>query len=241
MAREFLAWLAVPAGERWLDVGCGTGALSQTIVRHADPERVLGVDASSGYLSYAREQTVDSRVHCACADARSLPISDARFDVVVSGLMLNFVAPPERAVFEMARVVRPKGVVACYVWDYAGGMEMMRCFWDAAAALDPAAHDLDEGVRFPLCKPEALIELFRAGGLSAVESRAIDVPTVFQGFLDYWTPFTGGQGPAPAYVMSLTAEQRAALRDYLRQRLPSGPDGTISLTARAWAVRAHKR
>ena len=113
----------------------------------------------------------------------------------------------------------------------------MRHFWDAAVALDPAIADLDEGRRFPLCRPEPLAALFREAGLRAVEVRAIDVPTHFRDFDDYWSPFLGGQGPAPTYCMALDEERRTRLRERLRASLPTDSDGTIRLLARAWAVR----
>ena len=174
------------------------------------------------------------------ADAQDLPFGDAEFDRVVSGLVLNFVPDHSRALAEMARVARPGGEVALYVWDYADRMELMRKFWEAAAALDPRAAELDEGRRFPICKPEPLRRLFEATALSDVQTREIDVPTVFRDFDDYWTPFTGGQGPAPGYCVSLDENARAALREHLRGSLPVREDGSIHLVARAWAVRGRK-
>jgi len=164
-------------------------------------------------------------------------LPDRHFDAVVSGLALNFVPDPSRAVAEFARVGKSGGVAAAYVWDYAEGMAMMRHFWDAATALDPAAADLDQGRRFPLCRPEPLRGLWTDAGMEKVTGQAIEIPTAFADFDDYWTPFLGGQGAAPAYAMSLTEDHRRALRDMLRVRLPSGTDGSIRLTARAWAVR----
>ncbi len=237
VAREFLTWLALPPGRRWLDIGCGTGALSQTVLDQAAPAEVVGVDQSAGYVAYTRGQTADPRARFEVADAQALPFDDATFDAVVSGLVLNFIPRPGQAVAEMARVTRPGGVVAVYVWDYAGEMQLMRHFWDAAVALDPASRDLDEGVRFPLCAPEPLGALLAEAGLRDVETRAIDVPTVFRDFDDYWSPFLGGQGPAPGYAMSLSEERRAALREGIRTRLPHSPDGSIHLIGRAWAVR----
>lgn len=237
VAREFLAWLNVPTGSRWLDVGCGTGALSQTTLREADPTEVTGVDQSEGFVGHAREQVKDERVAFEVADAQHLPFEDARFDAVVSGLVLNFIPSPEQALAEMARVVRPDGTVAAYVWDYADGMQLMRHFWDAAMALDPDAQSLDEGPRFPICRPEPLDALFRSAGLSDVSTRPIDVPTIFRDFDDYWSPFLGGQGPAPSYALSLDEPARDALRDRIRAALPVATDGSIHLTARAWAVR----
>jgi hypothetical protein len=116
-------------------------------------------------------------------------------------------------------------------------MQLMRHFWDAAAELDPSATELDEGRRFPLCRPEPLKQLFNDAGLKDVVVRAVDIPTVFGDFDEYWTPFLGGQGPAPSYAVSLSEERRAALRERIRSRLPASSDGSIHLMARAWAAR----
>jgi hypothetical protein len=129
------------------------------------------------------------------------------------------------------------GLVAAYLWDYADRMDLMRYFWDAAVALDPAAAEFDEGARFPICRPERLEVLWREAGLVDVSSRAIEVPTIFRDFDDYWSPFLGGQGPAPGYAMSLDDGRRATLRERIRSMLPIDPDGSIRLIARAWAVR----
>jgi SAM-dependent methyltransferase len=237
VADVFVRWLDVPPGRRWLDVGCGTGALTATALALADPAAVDGIDPSDGFLAEARASVTDPRARFHTGDARALPLPDHGFDVVVSGLALNFVPEPGAAAGELARVAAPGGVVAAYVWDYAEGMAMMRYFWDAAAALDAAIAAQDEGSRFPLCRPEPLADLWRGAGLARVEVRAIDVPTTFTDFDDYWRPFLGRQGPAPAYVAGLPDAGRDALRDLLRERLPTEPDGSIRLTARAWAVR----
>jgi len=237
VASPFLAWLALPAEKRWLDVGCGTGALCAAILDHCAPAVVAGVEPSEGFLKTARENLGDSaKLHPGSATA--IPLGDGAVDVVVSGLVLNFVADQRAALAEMARVTGKGGTVAAYVWDYAGKMELMRYFWDAAVELDPNAAALDEGVRFPVCRAQALEQLFAAAGLTSIEVTAIDVPTLFADFDDYWGPFLGGQGPAPAYAMSLDEAARARLRDRLRARVPAAADGSIALTARAWAIRA---
>jgi SAM-dependent methyltransferase len=241
VAEQFLRWLGVPAGRRWLDVGCGTGALTTMVSALADPAQVIGVDTSAGFLAHARSRVTDPRIAFGVADARSLPFPDRHFDAVISGLALNFVPQPDRAVAEFARAVVPGGLVAAYVWDYAEGMALMRHFWDAATTLDPAVADLDEGRRFPLCRPAPLRELWVDAGLDEVTVRAIEVPTVFTDFDDYWRPFLSGQGPAPGYAMSLTGRHRGALHDLLRARLPARPDGSIPLTATAWALRGRVR
>ena len=239
VAREFLDWLAAPPGLDWLDVGCGTGALTEQVAECCAPKRLAGIDPSPGFLDYAR-QRLGGRAELRQADAQALPFRDAEFDRVVSGLVMNFVPGQARAAAEMARVLRPGGEAALYVWDYAGKMEMMRRFWDAAVALDTRAQGLDEAQRFPVCRPEALQALFESAGFARVEARAIDVPTHFRDFDDYWTPFLGGQAPAPAYCMSLNEGARAALRERLRASLPTEADGSIPLVARAWAVKGRK-
>ncbi|HEU0025917.1 MAG TPA: methyltransferase domain-containing protein [Ktedonobacterales bacterium] len=240
VAREFLAWLGVPLGQRWLDVGCGTGALTQTILAFAEPSAVTGVDRSEGFIAYARSSTPDARATFIIGDAQALPVESEAYDAAVSGLALNFVPDADRAAVEMARATRPGGTVAVYVWDYTGQMQFMRYFWDAAIAVDPKASDLDEGPRFPLCHPEALDRLLSAAGLHDVATRAIDIPTVFRDFDDYWSPFLGGQGSAPTYLTSLDEEPRAAIRERLHATLPIAADGSISLVARAWAVRGSR-
>jgi SAM-dependent methyltransferase len=240
VADEFVRWLGVPRNRRWLDVGCGTGALMAAIVADAAPQAVLGIDRSEGFVGHARAGAIDARVAFQVGDAQALPVPDGAFDAVVSGLVLNFVSEPKKMVAEMARAGRPGSTIALYVWDYAAGMQVMRCFWDSAKALDPVAARLDEAVRFPNCAPVPLEVLFIAAGLSGVATRAIEVPTRFPNFDDYWSPFLGGQGPAPAYAMSLPEDRRVALREFIRSILPTAPDGSIQLTARAWAVRGTK-
>jgi SAM-dependent methyltransferase len=241
VARDFLKWLAVTPGSHWLDVGCGTGPLSQTILRDAAPDRVKGIDRSASFIAHVREQMQDERVSFQIGDAQALPDDDASYDVAVSGLMINFIPQSAQAVSEMARVVKPNGSVAAYVWDYAGKMQLLRHFWNAAAALDPAAFDLDEGRRFPLCQPGPLAELFQNAGLNNVKVRTIDIAMDFKDFDDYWSPFLGSQGPAPSYAMSLSEERRVALRERVRAGLPFALDGSIPLVARAWAVRGRRQ
>ena len=240
VASDFLQWLRLPAQLDWLDVGCGTGALTEAIFEQMQPRGVTGIDPSPGFLDYAKARVSDPRATFEVADAQSLPVQSARFDVAVSGLVLNFVPKPLLAVQEMARAVRPAAVVAAYVWDYAGKLELMRYFWDAAVALDPDASKVAEAIRFPICHPPALVALFNEAGLDDVQTQTIEIATLFRDFDDYWNPFLGGQGPAPAYAMSLSEEHRAALRDRIRGTLPIASDGTIPLIARAWAVRGQR-
>jgi SAM-dependent methyltransferase len=240
VAKEFLRWLALPENSRWLDVGCGTGALSQTILEMANPNTVNGIDRSEDYVESARTRVNDRRAGFEVGNAQMLSFESEAFDAAVSGLVLNFVPQPDQMIAEMARVARNGGMVAVYVWDYAGKMQMIRHFWNAVAALDPAARDLDEGRRFPVCNPDPLKKLFQNAGLFQIEVHPIDISTDFHDFNDYWAPFLGGQGPAPGYAMSLSEEQRARLRQRIYNSLPFALDGSIPLTARAWAVKGLK-
>ncbi|MGE3289011.1 MAG: class I SAM-dependent methyltransferase [Pseudonocardia sp.] len=237
VAPLFLRWLPGRPGATWCDVGCGTGALAHAVLDTQAPARVLGIDPSEAFLEGARVGTADPAFRVAVGNATAIPAGDGEFDVVVSGLMLNFVPQPDAALAEMRRVTRPGGLIGAYLWDYAEGMELIRRFWDAAIAEDPAAAECDEARRFPLCRPDPLRELFAAAGLGDVDVTAIEVPTVFAGVEDLWRPFLGGQGPAPGYCASLPEERLRDLRDRLLARVPRRADGTIPLRARAWAVR----
>ncbi|TFD83989.1 class I SAM-dependent methyltransferase [Cryobacterium fucosi] len=240
VAPEFLDWLGIPPGRRWLDVGCGTGVLCQEILGRSSPAEVIGVEPSAGFLAAARENLA-GRARLYEGSAEAIPLAGQAVDVAVSGLVLNFIPDQRAALAEMARVTVEGGTIGAYVWDYAGKMELIRYFWDAAALLDPDAVSLHEGSRFPSCRPDALGELFTEAGLADPEVRAIDIPTPFSGFDDYWEPFLGGQGAAPAYLMSLGEQRRAYLREILQARLPTQPDGSVPLSARAWAARATVR
>lgn len=236
IAQEFLRWLPVADNKTWLDVGCGTGVLSNSILSTRQPQEILAIDSSPEFIAFAREVNQDPRCQFEVALAQSLPLESGRFDATVSGLLLNFVPQPEQAVAEMQRVTKPGGVVAAYVWDYADGMQMLRLFWNTAVTLDKNAASLDEGTRFPLCQQGELEKLFQHSGLRDVQFRAIEKPMLFANFEDYWRPFLGGVGPAPTYVKNLNESQRTALKEQLQATLPISEEGTISLSSRVWAV-----
>jgi len=236
VAAEFLDWLALRPGLSWADIGCGTGALASAILAGCEPASVRGIDSSPGFVAGARQRIPDSRALFETGDATGLPWPSGGFDVAVSSLVLNFVSDSDAMAREMARVTKPGGRVAAYVWDYAGGMQMMRYFWDAAIEVSPDDARLDQAERFPLCRPQPLQSLFERVGLKEVALRAIEIPTVFESFEDYWTPFLGRTGAAPAYLASVADEVRERIRRHLESQLGSAGGGPIALTARAWAV-----
>jgi SAM-dependent methyltransferase len=234
VAPRFVRWLQLPPELRWVDVGCGTGALTATVLELASPRAVLALDPSSGFVERARAQVTDERAEFRVGTAEEVPADVA--DVAVSGLVLNFVPDADAAVRAMATAAR-HGTVAAYVWDYGGRMQLLRTFWDVAVALDVSAIDLDEAQRFPLCEPGALGELWRRVGLSGVQTSSIEVTTEFADFEDLWDPFLGGTGSAPAYVGTLDAASRARLREEMERMVHPDRDGHIRMHARAWAVR----
>ena len=237
VAPEFLRWLALPRGLAWADIGCGTGALASLILARCEPSVVRGIDSSDDFVSLARRHIKDPRASFDSGDATHLPWNLGSFDATVSGLVLNFVPDHDAMVREMMRVTKPGGVVAAYVWDYAGGMQMMRLFWDAAIAASPNDAKLDQAERFPLCQAKPLQALFEKMGAKSVEVSAIDIPTVFQDFNDYWGPFLGRVGAAPAYLASVSGEVLEQIRLQLERRLVAAPGKRIELSARAWAVK----
>lgn len=236
IAERFLDRLAARPGAAWLEIGCGTGALSERILATQTPRHLVGVEPSETFRAVAAERVRGANVEFRSGSAEALPVADASVDYAVSGLMLNFVPDRDAAMREQLRVLAPGGVAACYVWDYAGHTQFMRLFWDAAVALDPKARELDEGVRFPVCRPGPLRELFESAGFRDVRVHPVDIATPFESFEDYWQPFLSDIGPAPGYCVGLPPDRRAALEARLRDALPTDPDGMILLAARAWAV-----
>ena len=237
VAERFIEWLAPEPRLTWLDIGCGTGALTETICRHADPAAVVACDPSEPFVEHVRARIADPRVQAVVGRAGALPTRAGGYDRIVSGLVLNFIPDPQQAVAGMLEALRSGGVVSAYVWDYAGRMDFLRLFWEEAVALNPAAAGVDERARFPLCDPAALEALFRGAGARDVRSGALEIPTRFASFEDYWRPFLGETGPAPSYVASLDKAARARLRARLEHLLAPGGSGAIDLVARAWTVR----
>lgn len=237
VAARFLDWLDIPAGKRWLDVGCGTGALSEAVVNCCAPSIMLGIDPAEGFVQQANRTLGQDHVQFRVGTTASLPAEVGPFDAVVSGLALNFMPDPEVSLAEMKAATAPGGRLALYIWDYGDKMESMRYFWDAAIAAGPEALSRDEGRRFPFCQEEPLRQLFLRAGLRNVEVSAIDVTAHYAGFDEYWFPFVDGWPfPAPAYYASRPQEEQETMRAHLLDHLPIRADGSIDLTLRAWAA-----
>lgn len=236
VATSFLQWLAPAVGKRWLDAGCGSGAISALIAQHYAPAALTAVDRSAAFVR-ATVDRLDGQAWGVAGDVLDVPIRTAAVDTAVSGLVLNFTADPQQAINELRRVKAPGGTVAVYIWDYNGIMEFLSAFWTAAIELDPQAASLNQADRFADANAQSLQRVFAGANLSNIATQPILIETRFQDFDDYWRPFLGGQGPAPTYVHTLGPTDRERLRRRLQAHLPAEADGTISLRARAWAAR----
>lgn len=239
IAHEFVAWLGQPPLRTWLDVGCGTGALTATILAECEPRSIVAIDPSGPFIEYARKSVPDPRVRFEVGTASLLPVADDSVDVLASALAFNFFPDRPAALAEMLRVAKPSATISIYVWDYpGGGMGFMDAFWEAAIAVEPNAATSGERSRFPFCTPQALVNELEVAGVTNVDVRPIEVTAQFSDFDDLWAPFTRGTGPAPSYYQRLDSEAQKALKwrleSSLRGNLP------IQFPARAWALRGHK-
>ncbi len=237
VAQQFLDWLAPAPDLDWLDVGCGTGVLSDAVLERSNPRSLAGIDPQEEVVRDAQATNSDPRAGFRCANAQDMPLDDAIFDVVVSGLVINFIEDQPKALSEMKRVLRPGGLVAGYVWDFAGDMELFRVFWDSARALDAEAVKSDQGTLYADCRPEPLAELFLHAGFEKVEVSEIAVEMSYRDFGEFWQPLLIGTGGIPQYAQSLSEDALAAFAAKVRGALPTRPDGSFTLKGKAWAVR----
>jgi SAM-dependent methyltransferase len=240
LAPEFVAFAGVRDGEHVIDVGCGTGALAETIAATFPHARVVGIDPSEAFVAAAKQRG-SGRVHYEVGRAGRIEFVAREFDRVLSLLVFNFLNDPAACLDDMRRVTRPGGTIAAAVWDYGEGMQMLGAFWDEVAAVDPGAADRHERT-MPFCRFGELGALWRAAGLADVEEHPLTIEQRFASFDDYWSPFSGGVGPAGAYVASLSEGERASLGERVRARLlgAGGADRAFTLEARAWAVRGRE-
>ena len=233
LAPGFAAFAGVATGQRVVDVGCGPGALTTELVRLLEPSAVTAVDPSEPFVEAARERNPDVRVERASAE--NLPFSDGDFDAALAQLVVHFMTDPVAGIAEMGRVTRADGFVAACVWDHAGGRGPLAAFWEAVHEVDPAAEDESH---LPGAREGDLRSLFAAAGLQEVEETLLSTTVEHPTFEEWWEPFELGVGPAGGYASRLDAEDRGALREACRARLPAAP---FSLTVGAWAVRGRRR
>jgi SAM-dependent methyltransferase len=234
-----LAEMAPPALDgALLDVGCGTGSVAAALAARFPGREIVGVDVSEPYLAFARNRADCAGVSFLLQDAQALDFESGRFAAAYALIALNFMADPLKAAREMARVVRPGGLVCASAWDFRCGLVYQRLLWDTAAGIDPAAAATRDRIfANPLAKPDGMTDLLRAAGLADVARASVTIRMDFASFDDYWSPLLGGQGPVGSYVAGLDAALRDRVSAAVRAAYLSGDeDGPRSLTATAWVV-----
>lgn len=231
----FLDWLAPPADARWLDIGCGTGAFTDLIVSTCSPATVVAIDPSEPQIQIARKKAIAQQVDFRVADARELPLSDQAFDVVVSALVLNFIPDRPQALGEMRRVCRPHGVIAGYVWDLAAQLAPVSLIWDALHQVGAKPPPLPGAEHSGL---DALTSLFVRCKLTEIRSRTIDVTISFADFNGFWQSQTPSYTSMGKMIAALSETDREKVIDWVRARLPADPDGRVTHSGRANAIKA---
>lgn len=229
LAPLLATFAGVARGDRALDVGAGTGALTAELVTRLGAPAVAAVEPSPPFVAALGERFPDVDVRGASAE--SLPFEDASFDAAIAQLVVHFMSDPDAGLREMARVTRPGGIVAACVWDHAGGKGPLGTFWTAARELDPTTHDESD---LPGAREGHLASLFESAGLRDVVSTSLSVSVEHPTFDEWWTPFSLSVGPAGIHVRSLDDDGRTRLRDRCRERLGPGP---FEIAAMAWAAR----
>lgn len=232
LGRRLIDAAGLKAGDRALDVGCGTGKLTRELVALLGAENVSAIDPSPPFAATVRAKFPGVRVEDGAAE--SIPFEDAAFDASFAQLVVNFMRDAHKGVGEMKRVTRPGGSVVAAVWDYGDGMTLLRRFWDAAAATGPNTDPQDE-LNMRYATADELASLWTERGLSGIRTFAADTAASYAGFEDLWHGFEQGVGPAGAYAVSISEEQRRRLKDEYQRLLGVG-DGPFELTARAWVV-----
>jgi ubiquinone/menaquinone biosynthesis C-methylase UbiE len=239
LAGPFLDFAGIEAGERIIEIGCGTGSLTFALPGRAEIARVEAIDYTQAFVDTARERNRDPRINIRQGDAQSIPFADGSFDRALSMLVFHFVADPDRAVAEMRRVLRPGGVAAATVWDNFGGQTANRLFWDTLAAIEPGAGKRrDNALIRPTTQPGELAGAFERAGFADVTETTLTVRMDFESFDDYWIPMTTGQGAQADAMASLSGATRQRFEDSVRAGYLCGrADGTRSFASLAWAAR----
>ncbi len=244
LAPSFVDFADLPAGARCLDVGSGTGALSVALLAGVADCRVVGVEPAADYVAYAEGEIADPRAHFEQGDALALSYADCSFEATVSLLILQELPDAAKAVAEMCRVTRPGGCVAACQWDFVDGFSMLQIFWQTVIEVvdsDEARRQAKDCMPPGYSNAPALEALWRAAGLTDVETKSLEIVMRFEGFDDYWRPFLSGVTQTSSYAETLAEAEREALRQALFAKLLNGgADRAISLPARAWAVRGKR-
>jgi len=229
----FLDWLAQPKGLRWLDVGCGTGSFTELIIARCEPAEVQALDPSEAQLAFARTRPGASLAHFRQGDAQALPFADDSFDAAVMALVINFIPDPAKAVAEMARIVRPGGWLATYMWDVASGGSPTEPLTAGLRSMG-VAHPTPPSIA--ASRQDNMRALWEEARLQSIDTRVIRVPIAYPSFDDFWAANIV-VGPAGQAIREMSPSAREQFKDHLRGQLPKDPDGGIAYTAHANAVK----
>jgi ubiquinone/menaquinone biosynthesis C-methylase UbiE len=230
----FLEWLAPPKAARWLDVGCGTGSFTELVLDICSPGEIVAVDPAAAQIEYARHQPIAQRADFRVADAVALPFPDISFDIVASALVINFIPEREKALAEMRRVARPGGTVTSYVWDFTNGLSPNS---PLQRTLRKVAGDQPVPPGVASSKMEAMHSLFAAAGFADIATTVIDVKLTYLDFDDFWDAQTPSFAPTTKAIAALSDKERVRFRESARAALPPSPDGSITYSARANAIK----
>ena len=231
----FLNWLAVRPGASWLDVGCGTGILAETLLELCAPDSVHAVDPAAAQIAAAAQGPLAGRAQFQVADGRQLPFADASFDVVASALVINFIPDPSLALAEMRRVARAGALIGAYVWDFA---EELSPSGPLRRAMRRLGTEMPAIPGTEVSRLEAMSALFATAGLERIETRTIDVCLAYEDFNDFWRSQTPGYAPTTKIIAAMTDSERMRLMRAVESSLPCGPGGVIEYCARANAIKA---
>jgi ubiquinone/menaquinone biosynthesis C-methylase UbiE len=230
---QFLDWIEAPRGLRWIDVGCGNGAFTEALIARAAPAAVTGIDPSEGQIAYARTRPGAATAQFQVSDAQSLPFADNSFDAASMALVIVFVDDPSKAVAEMARVVRPGGLLATYMWSFPDGFPL-RPLGIAlkSLGLNPLTPPNADAARM-----ENLSNFWKQVGLQSIETRVIRIQLAYADFDDFWQSVSAPVGTSGQAIAALSPDAREQLKARLREQLPVAADGRITYEAIANAVK----
>ena len=233
VGEQFVDWLDAAKGLRWVEAGCGNGAFTEVLIARAAPGAVAAIDPSEGQLSFARTRPGARMAQFRIGDAQALPFADNSFDAAAMALAITFVPDPAKAAAEMARVVRPGGIVATYMWDIEGGGLPLAPVGRALKALGK-----DYGrISADAARRDTMQALWQGAGLQAVETRVIPITVSFASFDDFCESNLVPVGPAGQVIAKMPPAEFEQLKANLRTQLPIAADGSIAYGAFANAVK----
>jgi ubiquinone/menaquinone biosynthesis C-methylase UbiE len=236
VGEQFVDWLALPPGLRWLDVGCGTGAFTELLLGQTNPFDVSAVDPAEDQIAYARTKPAAKHVNFRQAEAQKLPFADGEFDVAAMALVITFVPEPAQALAEMKRVVKPGGVIGTYVWDFLGKGNTQQPLREAVEAMGISVLPMAGHIHSRL---ESLNAIFTGAGLDAVSVRPIEIEISYASFDEYWTAQTGFANTVVQHMRKMSEAQVEEVKTHLREHLPRDKSGRI--VYKAWANAAKGR